>query len=50
MVEGVFSPVTAPCEDLDLNRAYSLWPVMQGVPMEFGGPSSGDGFIHNLFV
>jgi hypothetical protein len=50
MVKGVFSPVIAPCDELDLNHAYSSSPAIWRVPMDFGGPSKGDGFVGNLFI
>jgi hypothetical protein len=50
MAEGLFLPVTAPHDGLDLNHLYPSLPAMQRVPMEFGGPSSGDGFVRNVFI
>jgi hypothetical protein len=49
LAEGVFSPVTGSREGLDLNHACSSSPVMRRVPMEFRGPSTGDGFVSILF-
>jgi hypothetical protein len=53
MAKGVFSLVTMLCDvvGLDLNRAYSSSPAMRRGPMEFGGPSLGDGSVtQGMFI